>query len=726
MAGIEDITPSVEIVGVDDAAEGLRNLGVIGAEAFAKIAEAAAQGNFTGLATLIGGDVAGAFVQAAQAVLEFVDAQAHSVEVLSNLAEATGMTLPQIEGMKNAFASVGISANGFERAIGRLAITVGQEWSTIEQAIRTSATTQERVLEGTEQAALNTTKAYEALREASTHAAQTSEHDAESVRGATLSLAKANDELYRRTKGAEGTKLNPQDANQLKIDEARLAADKAKNALRDAEIKQYEDAGKQLSALEQAHLNVEKAETAEKEAAEKAHEVDLKDLPKIAAELEKVATGAKSWEEVSNHAEISAQNLQKALILASSHGTGVPPGALDVYKEMSALFEHMGNSAEAMNAKLEIVQHTMGAGFRAGQASAAQLLAILERGPEALEKFNAEADKFAQSGIGLSDKDADALKEFNSSWSQLNAILDQVKAHFAAIAASGLTNLFDAARASIENTDGSLHKIIEAFSSIEKLISDVIEVAGNLLSVFSKFSDSPISDVAEGIKRIADFLDSAVKSAGALITALKQLPSTLGFGGSPSPQQGQGQNQAGQAAAQTSTFGTALEAVTKVAEDAINPFHSLIDIGTNLEKVTGWINEFGAAVRSATPTAAPGRAGGGEIHGPGGSTADRAGLFALSDGEFVVRAAAVQQYGAGLFHALNNLSVAGFAEGGGVGRISVAPGIAGHQGSSILNLTIGEHKFDGLRAPENVATRLKTFAVNRQTTATGRNPTWMR
>jgi hypothetical protein len=55
-----------------------------------------------------------------------------------------------------------------------------------------------------------------------------------------------------------------------------------------------------------------------------------------------------------------------------------------------------------------------------------------------------------------------------------------------------------------------------------------------------------------------------------------------------------------------------------------------------------------------------------------------------------------------------------------------APGIGSHGGSSILNLTIDGEKFNGLRAPNDVAAKLKMHAVNRQSAATGRNPSWMR
>ena len=57
---------------------------------------------------------------------------------------------------------------------------------------------------------------------------------------------------------------------------------------------------------------------------------------------------------------------------------------------------------------------------------------------------------------------------------------------------------------------------------------------------------------------------------------------------------------------------------------------------------------------------------GGQIHGPGTKTSDSI-LARLSAGEYVVRAAAVDHYGAGILHRINNMQIPKFADGGMVG-----------------------------------------------------------
>ncbi|RRW53367.1 hypothetical protein [Stutzerimonas stutzeri] len=68
-------------------------------------------------------------------------------------------------------------------------------------------------------------------------------------------------------------------------------------------------------------------------------------------------------------------------------------------------------------------------------------------------------------------------------------------------------------------------------------------------------------------------------------------------------------------------------------------------------------------VASAGAETIPGLATGGQIRGPGTGTSDSI-LARLSNGEFVMRAAAVRAYGPDFMHKLNGLQIPRFAEGG--------------------------------------------------------------
>lgn len=147
---------------------------------------------------------------------------------------------------------------------------------------------------------------------------------------------------------------------------------------------------------------------------------------------------------------------------------------------------------------------------------------------------------------------------------------------------------------------------------------------------------------------------------------------------------------------------------------------------------------------------ASGFAGGGRVVGPGSGTSDSI-MAWLSNGEYVVKAKAVRRYGARFLHAINtmqldlprlasgglvsmpSLSIAAmprFADGGMVDQtlsldLPDAPESGGISGRP-LSLSIDGETFDGLIAPEDVATRLTQYATNRQMRRAGRTPTWYR
>ncbi|MDE2284707.1 MAG: hypothetical protein KGK33_08855 [Hyphomicrobiales bacterium] len=149
---------------------------------------------------------------------------------------------------------------------------------------------------------------------------------------------------------------------------------------------------------------------------------------------------------------------------------------------------------------------------------------------------------------------------------------------------------------------------------------------------------------------------------------------------------------------------------------------------------------FGAEQQAAG--AGTGFARGGPVFGAGTATSDSVPAF-LSNGEFVIRAAAVRKYGLSLFNALNRMRLdpsafQRFAEGGLVRSLQVLmpPPIHFADGglvpqpfaspSRILNLTIGNETFAGLAADEDTMERLTRFAVRAQLRSSGRKPGWTR
>ena len=127
------------------------------------------------------------------------------------------------------------------------------------------------------------------------------------------------------------------------------------------------------------------------------------------------------------------------------------------------------------------------------------------------------------------------------------------------------------------------------------------------------------------------------------------------------------------------------------------------------------------------------------MFGAGSATSDSIPAW-LSNGEFVIRAAAVRKYGLSLFSALNRMRLdpgafQRFAEGGLVRSLQVlmpqpirfaegglVPQPASTASLRPINLTIGADTFAGLLAPEDVAQKLMQVAVGKQIRSAGRRP----
>jgi hypothetical protein len=88
---------------------------------------------------------------------------------------------------------------------------------------------------------------------------------------------------------------------------------------------------------------------------------------------------------------------------------------------------------------------------------------------------------------------------------------------------------------------------------------------------------------------------------------------------------------------------------------------------------------YGGIIHRASGGMVQAYLGGGGVSGPGGPTADAIHAM-LSDGEFVMRAAAVKKYGLGFFNMINRGMFPKFAAGGAVTGASVSGGVSGASG----------------------------------------------
>lgn len=185
-------------------------------------------------------------------------------------------------------------------------------------------------------------------------------------------------------------------------------------------------------------------------------------------------------------------------------------------------------------------------------------------------------------------------------------------------------------------------------------------------------------------------------------------------------------------------LGNILENATKAAEAIAQPFVDAFQTAKDAAQsffadvFRGLARVIEAATRAAQAIANIGgggggkaeggivkKAGGGSVRGAGTSTSDSI-LARLSDGEFVIKAAAVRKYGERLFWMLNAMRLApkalGLAGGGFARHLSEAASIgplprfagggivtqmsASQRPTSVINLTIGRQTFPVIAAQE--------------------------
>jgi hypothetical protein len=195
-----------------------------------------------------------------------------------------------------------------------------------------------------------------------------------------------------------------------------------------------------------------------------------------------------------------------------------------------------------------------------------------------------------------------------------------------------------------------------------------------------------------------------------------------------------------------------VQAISDGANSAIALLQSVADKA--IAAATAVSNFLGSTTGNAgDATAAALFAGGGYVSGPGTATSDSIPAY-LSDGEFVNRTAAVDFYGPGFFHALNNMaipkdlvsrlrSIGRFAAGGLVGAFDgmrAAPlGFAGGGLASIPAIASGSastarthvnhfHLPTGetatMLSDEGAAQKVIRYSRSRQVRSAGRLPTW--
>lgn len=764
MAELDPLIAEILLKGDEEFIGAIKKVGTEAAEGFEKLAAAAEKGasSFkvtTGALALIEAALAGVTA----ATVLFVEEQTELSQKTILLANAFGTTAGQLQELETIFASSGVKVDQFERFANRLTITIARQWPAIAESIKTYALENDAATLRVSSAILNVREAQNKLADNSSQRASQMVHDNEALEGAYIKLSFSAQKAASEQRGAflavqsaqqsvtaaeqklaelEGRPPSAAEKQNLALAQAQTAVESARKAATDARIAQQEKAAEADLKRRQAESAyddlarkaaqnarddaaqrtkdenaVRAAVIARGEAEEKASKLSLTNIASIRSALDGIVAGDKAAASAVTLTSVSVQNLTKAIIAqAAEHSKAVQPTGYETLIQLSRTLTSATNEQITQEQKLALVNSLAGTSMQALGASAAEILHVLEHSSGELAKFSGIAK-------ALDTHEAkEAIEQFRGALAGLNLTMSILSQRFAIAVSPTFTLFLRAIQQSLESNTGLLHGFISGITGLASALVTLGGYLGTTIDYFTRLFSGGLLSGADLLKAALIGIGVAITVAtgpiGIMIVAIGALITAIGL--------------------VRDNWDSIVASVNKawaaVKDNVVVKF--LTDVLDLLLKIGAAILAFDrltsiklpaatAAAGGAPETAVEHHAEGGHITGPGTGTSDSI-LSRLSNGEFVVKARAVANYGTGLFHALNNMELPGFAAGGLVSAPVRMAGNGNVPATSTLNLSIDGKSFNGLRGPKSTIDDLSSFAISRQASATGSNPEWMK
>lgn len=542
---------------------------------------------------------------------------------------------------------------------------------------------------------------------------------------------------------------------------------------------------KDLAQLESAQLQrtnaLAEAEDRKASAIEKAAQLQLTSIPTITTALQGVVDKNADVAKSIDLNDVSVGNLTKGIInLASVANGGIKPTGLQAFNELVTVLSHSTDEVISKDQQLAIVQQLVSRGMGVGAIAAADLLAAIQHGPQYFQNYIDAANQH----ISTQEKGIEAAEEFKKSLESFQQQLQLTNRDLAALASPALVSFFNQLKASLTSADGTLHLFIDGLKALGAGIGEI----GNAFVAVGEMIDKAFNlGPGRGLQLLIGGLIIAVAAfASAWVgipAVIAVVVTAVGFivDHLKEVSQWAEDNRAKFIAVSVIIAGLAaffapwLTAMTLVVvgitaiyenwdklkaaltDNSVTRFwERFLDLATKIKNVlsgAGWTGAS-ATAPGASASSNPGSqstnqaanaavqnvgnvagasgnpdglkfSGGGDVNGPGTQTSDSI-IARLSRGEFVMKAQAVQQFGSNFMHAINNGFIPGFATGGLVPSPVRMAGGGAMPATSTLNLSIGGRSFNGLRGPKSTIDDLTSFAISRQTSAAGENPSWMK
>jgi hypothetical protein len=591
-----------------------------------------------------------------------------------------------------------------------------------------------------------------------------------------LEIAQAQQAVDQARKATQDALLQQQE----KAAEASLKQAQARQAYDDLARKAAEHARDDASQRQKDENAVKEAIIARGEADEKALHFAQTNIASIRGALDGIVSGNKAAAGQINLTEVSVENLKKGVIaLAAETSKATVPTGFEalrtIHKLLAADIEKTINPQQ----RLRLVTELSGSSMQSFNHTAAELLDVMQKDGH---EFDELADKAESLGGKIDDK-RKVIEDFKGALASLQNTVSKLSQAFAEAIAPALTVFLKAIGDSLKNNDGYLHNFISGLGGLATAIGALAGAFASALDVVAKFINyingnnlttgwdilkltiiaigaylvaltGPIGIIitlvgaavlAVGVlrdnwKEVTEWVEKhklAVELVGIAITAIVALfaPWTLAIGA------------IGAGVVLLVEHWNDVKKAILDAWDALKGFFGLsskskstssTDDSSSKPRISGAVEGYGDDGQPLS------RANGGPIDGPGTTTSDSI-LARLSRGEFVQRAAAVQFWGTDFMHAINNMTFPGFAAGGDTdtgtyngAATDWAKGAGGDYQSGkdwdkgrggdygTLNLSIDGRSFGGLKGPKKTIDDLSSFAIARQTSAIGDNPSWMK
>jgi hypothetical protein len=726
MAELEDIVQRISVEGIGEIGSVANTMAHDFEAAFEKISRAA-EGGATGL-EVFGTGVVGitVAVAAATAALGMLESKSiHTGVELQTLGEAFGTTAAGVQGLEKAFAGFGVGPEKLQRAIQRTVANVANSMAEIHRMQRTAEADQESASEGIVSAEIRVQEAKNKTKDVSTEQSL-------KLRSDVVSVAEA----YQTLQFAAADSASAMSNAFLGVASAALAVRSAVNQLEDA---------MRSTSVEAANLGANSAGITAAEARQRVTDLESGHVDQAAnkeLQLRRARATRDQAELGKKDADYKKETAPRDLELKQDQAQ------LGLSKAMQGLRDAMLGLTKAMTT----------------QGSAAS--------PEAKAQLGYDQARFKQyQDVRENAQNLPARRAANDLASALTHLKEATEKDYD-VKLKNLDRIAGAMRGEdtgINLPDVSLsHERMTVTAEAEKKAGgepsglQAWDAAAELLKNLSKGTQTAIMGPMLGARQGqgVEELVKAINNLNITLTARKgeKDPTNLQAPDNARNEEAlkkeaetaaASRNVSLKAGAQAApAYGGIMDFVKGAVDWVANLGHSadtatpqISTLGTNAETTAGSLGRLQAAFDNfKMPSGggsggkeAPsdnfdarftGHAGGGDIRGPGSGTSDSI-LARLSNGEFVTRAAAVQKYGSEFFHRVNDMTFPGFAMGGLVSSAMRLPS-GSAPATSTVNLSIDGRTFGSLRGSKSTVDDLSSFAIARQTSAAGNNPSWMK